>query len=244
MEYIFKDIHSHVLARIDDGSDSMEKSLEILKSMEDSGTKALVLTPHYCVRRGYKPSAEKIRSAFEELKAQCRNSGIDIDLFLGCEIEYSTDIPQLLKSGSLLTMADTKYILTEFPPYINVRDMINAVQTLIQLGFIPIIAHVERYPALKSDFEAVIHLRNIGAKIQVNVDYVTSRLIFTDNFLKALITQRTIDFVAGDVHCNTYTSAQLKRCARIIQKYSSSDYAEDVFYKNAEKILKNTEEKN
>ena len=239
MEYIFKDVHSHVIPCIDDGSDSMEKSLEILRSMALSGTKEIILTPHYCVRRGYKPSAEAIRDAFEELKLSCQSNDIDITLHAGCEIEYSTDIPALLQSGKLLTLADSKYVLTEFAPYTNVREMINAVQTIVQLGYIPVLAHVERYPALKNIPADIMLFKNIGAKIQVNIDFVNTKRLLTDNFLKTLISERIIDFVAGDVHCNSYTAAQLKQCAKTIQKYSSEDYVHDVFYKNAEKILIN-----
>ena len=46
-----------------------------------------------------------------------------------------------------------------------------------------------------------------------------------------------IDFIAGDVHMNSYTRSQLDKCAKVIEKHSSSEYVDDVFYKNFEKIL-------
>lgn len=244
MEYILTDIHSHVLPCIDDGSDSMEKSLFLIKNMSFCGTKELIVTPHYCVRRGYKPSKDNILSCFENLKSEVLKKGIGVKLHCGCEIEYSSDIPSLLEEGKLLTLCGSKYILLEFAPYTSVRDIINAVQDIVLLGFIPVLAHVERYPALKNNIEDIIQLKNIGAKIQVNIDYVTSKLIFTDVFLKLLISMQLIDFVAGDIHFNSYSSSQIKQCVRIIQKHSSSSYVKDVFYKNAEKILNTDEEKN
>ena len=112
------------------------------------------------------------------------------------------------------------------------------------MGYIPVLAHLERYPALKNNIEDVIQLKNIGAKIQVNIDYITSKPFFTDVFLKLLISMQLIDFVAGDIHFNAYSPSQIKKCVRIIQKHSSSDYVQEVFYKNAEKILNTDEEKN
>ena len=38
------DIHSHVLPMVDDGSDSYEKSFEILKRAKDNGVDKIILT--------------------------------------------------------------------------------------------------------------------------------------------------------------------------------------------------------
>ena len=243
MEYILKDIHSHVLPCVDDGSDSMKKSIALVKNMSSCGTKELVLTPHYSVRRRYRTRKDKILSCFDEFKNAVMENGINIKLHLGCEIEYSSDVPRLLNEGKVLTLCNSKYILLEFAPYISIRDMINAVQDIVLLGYIPVLAHIERYSALRNNIDDVIQLRNIGAKIQVNIDYITSKMIFTDIFLKLLISMQLIDFVAGDIHVNAYSPSQIKKCAKIIQKYSSSDYVQEVFYKNAEKILTTNEEK-
>jgi len=172
LKYTFKDIHSHVIPCIDDGSGSFEDSLKILKTMESAGTKELILTPHYSVRRRYKPSPEQILSAFEEFKNKCSQIGISIKLHYGCEIEYSADVPDLLKSGNLLSLAGTRYILVEFAPYADIREIIDAVRNIVLLGFIPVIAHVERYPALKNSIDDVAFLKSMGAMIQVNVEYI------------------------------------------------------------------------
>ena len=237
MEYILKDIHSHVLPCVDDGSDSIKKSIALVKSMSSCGTKELVLTPHYSVRRRYKTRKDKILSCFDEFENAVMENGIDIKLHLGCEIEYSSDVPRLLEEGRLLTLCNSKYILLEFAPYISIRDMINAVQDIVLLGYIPVLAHIERYSALRNNIEDIIQLKNIGAKIQVNIDYITSKIFFSFSlFIKSS--------TSGDIHFNAYSPSQIKKCVRIIQKYSSSDYVQEVFYKNAEKILNTDEEKN
>lgn len=237
MGYIFKDIHSHVLPCIDDGAESMKSSLEILKKMKKSGTKDLFLTPHYCQRRGFRPDKERILSVFESLKKACEKEGIDINFHTGCEIEYSADVPELLKADKLLTLANSKYVLIEFAPYTNSRDMIDAVNTIVQLGLIPIIAHIERYPAIRGNTEDLLYLKKIGAKIQVNLENLAKKPLFADRFLKSIISLEIIDFVAGDVHFNSYTSSDIKKCAVLAQKYASNEYAENILFKNAEKIL-------
>jgi len=237
LKHTFKDIHSHIIPCIDDGSGSLESSLKMLKTMENAGTKELFLTPHYSMRRRYKTSSERILSKFEEFENLCKNIGIGIRLHCGCEIEYSADVPSLLQAGELVTLDGTKYILLEFAPYIEIREIIEAVRTIVQLGFIPIIAHIERYPALKNRIVDIEILKSMGAMVQTNIDYIISRPIFVDDFLKTLISENIIDFIAGDVHMNPYSYAQLNKCAKIIEKYSSEDYVNDVFYKNFDKIL-------
>ena len=47
MVKLMRDIHSHILYNIDDGSKSLEESIELLKELEKSGVEEIILTPHY-----------------------------------------------------------------------------------------------------------------------------------------------------------------------------------------------------
>lgn len=238
MDLTFWDIHSHIIPCVDDGSQSMETSLEILRTMEQSGTRCLVLTPHYCERRGLTEKKETIESAFSELKEQAERAQIGIELFLGSEIEYSDGAAERLGRGELLTLSGTEYILTEFAPYASAREINDAVRTLVLMGYVPVIAHAERYEALRAGMDDIKTLKKAGAMISVNVSYMAKQGLFTDRFLKSLISSRLIDFLTGDVHCTSYTRSQLERCANTVEKYSGADYARDIFYLNAEKIFR------
>ncbi len=231
------DIHSHVIPGIDDGSETLEKSIGILHGMESAGVKNLMLTPHYSVRRGYTPSKEKIISSYEILREECRKREIGINLYLGCEIEYSSDIPLMLQSGKLLTLADTKCVLVEFAPYASFNDILSAVHGVIQIGYIPVIAHIERYSPMIKDIKNITCIKHIGALVQVNVDSVISEKFLMRRFIKKIMKKQFVDFIAGDVHSDLYTVSQLERCARIIEDLSAKDYADKIMFDNAKDIF-------
>lgn len=233
------DIHSHLIPGIDDGSETLDESLRILHAMESLGVNDVVLTPHYSVRRGYKLPKEMIISSFDMLKDECVRDGMGINLYLGCEIEYSSIIPRMLRSGKLLTLGGTKYILLEFAPYALFDDILGAVHRVIQLGYIPIIAHVERYRPFIKEIGNIEYIKHFGALVQVNVDSVISTNFSMKRFIKKILKKQVVDFIAGDVHGDLYTQLQLERCAEVISKFSSDEYADKIMFGNARKIFTN-----
>lgn len=233
------DIHSHLIPGIDDGSKTLDESLKILHTMESLGVNDVVLTPHYSVRRGYKLSNEKLASSFNMLKDECSQNGIGINLHLGCEIEYSSVIPRMLRNGKLMTLGGTKYILLEFAPYALFDDILGAVHRVIQIGYIPIIAHIERYRPFAKEIGNIEYIKHFGALVQVNINSVISSNFFMRRFIKKVLKKQIVDFIAGDVHSDLYTQLQLNRCAEVISKFSSQEYADKIMFSNAKKIFTN-----
>lgn len=233
------DIHSHLIPGIDDGSETLDESLRILHAMESLGVNDVVLTPHYSVRRGYKLPKETVISSFDMLRDECVRDGIGINLYLGCEIEYSSVIPRMLRGGKLLTLGGTKYVLLEFAPYALFDDILGAVHRVIQVGYIPIIAHVERYRPFMEKIGNIEYIKHFGALVQVNVNSIISTNFSMKRFIKKILKKQVVDFIAGDVHSDLYTQLQLKRCTEVISKFSSGEYADKIMFGNARKIFTN-----
>lgn len=80
---------------------------------------------------------------------------------------YSDGIIEALDQGIALTMNGTKYVLVEFPVYVEFPYIQKAVQRLLYAGYIPIIAHVERYERIRKRTH-IEELVDMGAYIQVN----------------------------------------------------------------------------
>lgn len=233
----FNDIHSHIIPCIDDGSRSLSKSLKMLREMQEYGTENLILTPHYSQRRGYMPEKDEIIAAFSDFKDKAAKDGLSICLHCGCEIEYSNDIVRLLAEGKLLTLAGSKYVLVEFAPYVHSRDIIRALHDIIGVGYIPVIAHIERYPYVQDNLKDILFFKSIGALIQVNAGYIISSMPFFKKLLNFLLQERAIDFVAGDTHNDALSAVQMEKCAKTIERHTSKEYTNDVLYGNAQKIL-------
>ena len=60
-----KDLHSHILYGIDDGSKTIERSIELLKSLEKENVTDLVLTPHYIIGTSYNSNNSKKKRVIE-----------------------------------------------------------------------------------------------------------------------------------------------------------------------------------
>ena len=110
-----KDLHSHILMGIDDGSKSLEESLEILKKAEQAGITDIVLTPHYIKNSKYDANNQKKKKLLNELSKEARALGINVKLYLGNEVFIDNDIIKLIASKKIAKINNTRYILIELP---------------------------------------------------------------------------------------------------------------------------------
>ena len=132
------DIHTHILPGVDDGSDSMKTTMEMLRMAYSQGVRAVMATPHGSVSR---VSPGRCRRLLEEVKEQAQQKFPDLKLYLGEEVFYSRECIEHLNSGKLLPMAGTSYVLTEYPYTIPYRELYSAVRELVWARYRPILAH-------------------------------------------------------------------------------------------------------
>ncbi len=163
------EMHCHILPGIDDGAEDMKQSLQMLHIAMEHEIVGAIVTPHGSARDASRERTEKIRKLCRIFRAKAEQQ-FDV-IFPGEEILYSSDTRRLLDEGKLLTLADTRYVLVEFMPGVPYSTLFAAVRELRMAGYVPILAHVERYHALREDgrIEELIHA---GAKIQINYSSV------------------------------------------------------------------------
>lgn len=159
--------HCHILPQIDDGSNSVEMSLEMIKMMRSQGVERIIATPHFYAHRernDIKAYLAKRQTAYDKI-VQADNSNSDIMLGAEVAIEHGLhNVPDIDK----LRLADTNYILLELP-YAGFQhwylDEITDIS--YEYGFTPIIAHIHRYLDYysKSEYEEVLKL---DAIFQIN----------------------------------------------------------------------------
>ena len=226
------DIHSHVIPFVDDGSQSLQSSLDMLRKVESQGVKTLFCTPHF--RYGFFDcDKNEVSKNFNLLKEQAQNQRINVNLLLGQEIHYNKNIVNELKNGQYLTLNNSKYVLIEFP-YEKKEDMPEVVYNLVRAGYEPVVAHYERY--YYADVDTAYELRALGGHIQI-----TASSIFGEGGLaiKKLATEllknNLVDFVAGDYHEDR--SYRMDKASKHIRKKYGEEVYENLFVKNAEKFV-------
>lgn len=228
----FIDIHTHILPGVDDGAPSMEAALALIDAARQNGTRFLFLTPHY---RGKfkKNTPEDLLAVFHQLQTQVQAQWPDMLLFLGQEIYCEVDAPERLASGQIMSLNGSHYALLEFRPATVRSDVIRGVSETIFSGFVPIIAHAERYDVFRKDATLLEEVLHMGSLIQLNVDSIMGGQGFAvKRFCHKLLSSRKAHFVASDAHDMDHRPPLLRDCfLRICKKYGN-DYARKLFYEN------------
>lgn len=231
------DLHSHVLPGLDDGAENMEESIRMLRLAWGQGIKGVVATPHYsndftniCVN--------KIRALCTEVQEKiCVELKAEFHVWPGQEIMYSEDAVRLLDEGKLLTIADSGYVLVEFLPETVYSYIFRAVKELILAGYHPIIAHAERYQALR-DQEKLQEIRAQGAYIQLNFRSAGGRWYNeTTKWCRKVLREGSVDFLGTDMHNIKERGPETGRAVAWMSKSLDCDYTEAVLKGNALKIL-------
>lgn len=169
------DLHSHLLPAIDDGVDTFEESLEILREMNKHGVTELFLTPHYIKDTIYdSPRSDNIK-LIAELKRAVMQEGIDVDLHLGNEIFITHEASKLLKEKILSPLGGSKYLLIELPMSGVFEGYEDIFHDLSCEGYKIVLAHPERYVAIQKDFSILERLTNLGILFQCNLGSIVGQ---------------------------------------------------------------------
>lgn len=198
---------------------------------------AVVLTPHY--RHGmFSYPRERVIEHFGKLKKMLKGTGPE--LYLGCEYHVNSRMVEAFTNGRCLTLAGSDYVLTEYSFETEYSYINGQTRKLISCGYIPVIAHVERYGCLLKSPKLCAELSDAGAYIQVNADSVLGVAGRTEEkFCKKLLKHGWADIVASDAHDMKKRVCHLGECKEYVIKKCGRDYAEMLFRKNPQKILDN-----
>jgi tyrosine-protein phosphatase YwqE len=138
------DMHSHLVPEIDDGSQSLEDSLALIRKYKEAGYQKLITTPHIH-SAFFDNNVQKISTHFTLLKHYIAHHRIGIELETAAE--YFLDAyfqSHILPAGGLLTFGNN-YLLVETSmagwPH-NFQELIFLIQSK---GYTPVLAHPERY---------------------------------------------------------------------------------------------------
>lgn len=229
------DIHCHILPQVDDGSTSMDVSLKMLSSLKSQGVTTVILTPHFR-RRMFEPSMKLIYSQFEKLKSAAAD--LSMSLHLGCEYHVNMDIVEEIRSGARPTLAGSRYVLCEFKgesPFSFIQERTNALRSV---GYVPVIAHAERYKALRDSIDNIDELHSRGCRIQINADTIAGKEgFFSSRFAKKLAEYDLIDFVGSDAHDLKSRAPHMQEAAARLAKWGGERYAQHVMIDNPAEIF-------
>lgn len=237
------DIHTHILPMLDDGAQSVEEALQMLIMAYEDGTDDILLTPHMALCYGFDNPKSKTKHYFQDLKRIVRAQGIPIHLHLGMELLY-TDKNDFEKiKEEIKTLNDTSFLLCEFFFDCEKEVIMEAVKVIKENGFIPVIAHPERYECMQRNIDLALWVKENGAYLQMNAGSLTGFYgRRARNCVYMLLEENLIDFVGSDAHDYKYRTPLLKEGFEIILDAFGRRRAEKIFFKNAYDLLLKEEE--
>lgn len=226
------DIHSHLIPRVDDGSQSLEESLSLLKQAEEDGITELISTPHFIKNGEYRIKAHELVKRFNELKQAYKGP---IKLHLGNEFYIHPDLSELLEKGEILTLAESDYILVEFP-FHEYKEEYDEILYELSLKYRIIIAHPERYSYVQDDPNFCLRWLNEGYYLQANQNSLFRKE--TKKVLIPMIEHGFISFVASDAH-NVHRACTLSNAKKFIAEECGEKIAFQLTEENPIKIIEN-----
>lgn len=220
----FTDIHSHFVYGIDDGAQSCEEMVNLLDAAYASGIRTLVATPHQTP--GITPFDEKLFvQHLREARDYCAGRGYDMKLYTGAEILFTPALEPYARQRRLTTYEGTNCVLMEFVPDIALREVESAIRLLEECGYLPVIAHIERYACMGGANAYRLKERH-GIRYQVNCGSVLGgRGFFQDRRLKKWLKDGLIDAFATDMHNLKYRPPKMMEAYRALETLVGKEQA-------------------
>jgi protein-tyrosine phosphatase len=193
------DMHSHLIPGIDDGAPTMEHSIAMLNKFAQLGYRKVVTTPHI-LGEVHPNTPETILSGLAEVQKELKELKIPIEIEAAAEYFCDETLLPKIKAKNILSFGNN-YVLMEFSMLHASQYEAQALFELQVAGYIPILAHFERYPYYHGNFEKVEELRARNIKIQVNLGSLTGHYgPGVRKMAEELIKKGLVDFLGSDCH--------------------------------------------
>ncbi len=194
------DVHSHLIPGIDDGSSSMEESLELIQTMSNLGYQKIITTPHV-MNDFYPNTTEDIRNRVEHLRVHVEAAGIDMEIDAAAEYYLDEHMMQMLEDKKeLLTFGDN-YLLFETSFLNEPAYLREGIFQIIANGMKPVMAHPERYVFMQNRPEMLEDLLDRGLLLQINTISLSGYYSKgAKKLAEFLIDQKVVSFLGTDCH--------------------------------------------
>lgn len=236
------DIHAHLIPGIDDGSLDMEMTMDMIRCEYRQGVRGILCTPHgEGLRFG-----ERLEKGWKEIRRRCKELYPDLKLGLGCELYlFPGDAKEGIEGldwGKYISLNGTRYVLIEFSqnglPFETIKE---SVLELKAAGWIPVIAHAERYYKSYKGITDVRWLKEQGCRIQINAYSLAGESKkSTRDLARQMVKEKLVDFLGTDAHKMYHRPPKVANGIKALMEISDTEYATKIAYQNAENLLMQT----
>ena len=168
------DLHCHILPGIDDGSPTLETSLELARQAIADGITHIVATPHFRYPIDFAAQLVARTRAAEQLRKALTEANMPLTIACGGEFQVDeTPFETLRRFPEMCYPTQPRAALIELPP---TADVLRAGDILFQAQLhqdapeVIVIAHPERQPGFCEHTKQLMELQERGLRLQFNAD--------------------------------------------------------------------------
>lgn len=237
------DMHCHIVPYTDDGAVDLNTSLEMAKMAENMGYTGIFATSHYIIPDNETLNEEYIHS-IENLNKKLEEESIAIKIYNGNEIFFTNDIVDLIKEHKVCTLGNSRYVLIELPLFNNIIPM-NVYEEFNKLqdqGYVPVLAHPERYDFVTKDVKNLIPLIDAGVLIQANIGSIIGKYGKNpQKNIKKMLKLNMVHLLGSDSHTTSVYEIYNKAMKKIKKTLKNDEMLSVILDENPNKILNNEE---
>lgn len=203
-------MHNHILPGLDDGSPDVETSLQLTEGLLELGYQKIISTPHI-LSDLYPNNPVTIAAAHKILIPEVRKLHEGYESKFAAEYMIDFEFEDLLRKREILSFGNDKYVLIEMSYLMESPNLRNVIFGLLTTGYLPVLAHPERYGYLHYKFSDYELIRDAGCDLQVNI---LSLIGYyggdSQKIAEKLIDQGLISWVGTDMHHHNHLNALRK----------------------------------
>lgn len=235
------DIHCHILPAVDDGSESLEQSLEMVRMEHSGGTKAFIVTPHVIEKRDY-DRVGSFAAVMDQVQAAIDAEGIDVRLYPGGEIYPMRHLLDGVDAKKPVTLAGKgRHMLVDLPMGALPNDFESILYELQLRGITPILAHPERCGPFQVEPDHLEPLLEKGVACQVNVGSLAGKYgPGAKAAAEVILRRRWANFLASDMH-HAGRRPYLASGAEAARTFLDEDYVRLLTFESAQCVLEGKE---
>lgn len=233
------DLHCHILPGVDDGAENMEDAIAMARLAAQSGVTDIVATPHFRGERSSMQLLPLIDERLAEFREAIKDEGIDIKIHSGAEILCLPETPYLPKDIKLPTIGQGNYILTEFYFDETEYNISESLRSVAERGYIPVVAHPERYEAVQGDPRILARWFREGYVLQVNKGSVMGAMgRGAERVADFMLENGLAHVIASDAHSPRRRTTDMRRLNEYLSDILDEEYVEILLRRNASRILR------
>lgn len=233
------DLHTHILPGVDDGARDLDVALAMAKIFVQQGVTCVACTPH--ILPGLYPNTgREIRRSVEALRVELERMGLALDLVVGADNHIAADFLAGLRSGHLLPLANSRYVLVEPPHHVPPPRLENAFFELLLAGYVPILTHPERLSWIETNYDRMKALVAKGVWMQVTSGSLRGSFGRRPRYwAERMVCDGLINIMASDAHNVTLRRPDLLEGFEIAARLVGNDEAHHMVRTRPQGIVQN-----